>query len=294
MIHRSVLTKEIIQYLKAEPNKNFIDATFGQGGHTLAILEKTKPNGKVLAIEYDPILYRSFTPSPGLQKRLILINDSYTNLEKVVKDNNFGPVHGILFDLGVSMWHFKKSRRGFSFQKNEILDMRINPYKEKIPAYKIINEYPEQEIEKILREFGEEKFAKRIAKAIVLQRKEKPILTTLELVEIVERTVPRWYRKQRIHCATRVFQALRIAVNNELENIKKGLEQSLKVLFSGSRIAVISFHSLEDRLVKKFFKEKASNNILKIITKKPIVSSREEIITNPASRSAKLRVAELI
>ena len=294
MIHVPVLTKEIIQYLKAEPNKNFIDATFGQGGHTLAILEKTKPNGKVLAIEYDPILYRSFKPSPSLQKRLILINDSYTNLEKIVKDNNFGPADGILFDLGVSMWHFKKSRRGFSFQKNEILDMRINPYKEEIPAYKIINEYSEQEIEKILKEFGEEKFAKRITKAIVLQRKEKPILTTLELAEIVERAVPRWYRRQRIHCATRVFQALRIAVNNELENIKKGLEQSLKVLFSGSRIAVISFHSLEDRLVKQFFKEKASKNILKIITKKPIIPSREEIITNPASKSAKLRVAELI
>ena len=294
MIHLPVLTKEIIQYLKAEPNKNFIDATFGQGGHTLAILEKTKPSGKVLAIEYDPILYRSVDISQNIKKRLILVNDSYTNLEKIVKDHNFGPVHGILFDLGVSMWHFKKSKRGFSFQKNEILDMRINPYKEEIPAYKIINEYPEQEIEKILKEFGEEKFAKRITKAIVLQRKAKPILTTLELTKVIEEAVPRWYRRQKIHCATKVFQALRIAVNNELENIKKGLEQSLKVLNSGSRIAVISFHSLEDRLVKQFFKEKAKGNILKIITKKPITPSREEIIINPASRSAKLRVAELI
>jgi len=294
MIHLPVLTKEIIQYLKAEPNKNFIDATFGQGGHTLAILEKTKPSGKVLAIEYDPILYRSVDISQNIKKRLILVNDSYTNLEKIVKDHNFGPVHGILFDLGVSMWHFKKSKRGFSFQKNEILDMRINPYKEEVPAYKIINEYPEQEIEKILKEFGEERFAKRIAKAIVLQRKAKPILTTLELTKVIEEAVPRWYRRQKIHCATKVFQALRIAVNNELENIKKGLEQSLKVLNSGSRIVVISFHSLEDRLVKQFFKEKAKGNILKIITKKPITPSREEIIINPASRSAKLRVAELI
>ncbi len=294
MIHLPVLTKEIIQYLKAEPNKNFIDATFGQGGHTLAILEKTKPSGKVLAIEYDPILYRSVDISQNIKKRLILVNDSYTNLEKIVKDHNFGPVHGILFDLGVSMWHFKKSKRGFSFQKNEILDMRINPYKEEVPAYKIINEYPEQEVEKILKEFGEERFAKRIAKAIVLRRKSKPILTTLELTKVIEEAVPRWYRRQKIHCATKVFQALRIAVNNELENIKKGLEQSLKVLNSGSRIAVISFHSLEDRLVKQFFKEKAKGNILKIITKKPITPSREEIIINPASRSAKLRVAELI
>ena len=294
MIHLPVLTKEIIQYLKAEPNKNFIDATFGQGGHTLAILEKTKPSGKVLAIEYDPILYRSVDISQNIKKRLILVNDSYTNLEKIVKDHNFGPVHGILFDLGVSMWHFKKSKRGFSFQKNEILDMRINPYKEEVPAYKIINEYPEQEIEKILKEFGEERFAKRIAKAIVLRRKAKPILTTLELTIVIEEAVPRWYRRQKIHCATKVFQALRIAVNNELENIKKGLEQSLKVLNSGSRIVVISFHSLEDRLVKQFFKEKAKKNILKIITKKPINPTREEIIINPASRSAKLRVAELI
>ncbi len=293
-MHLPVLTKEIIQYLKAEPNKNFIDATFGQGGHTLAILEKTKPDGKVLAIEYDPILYRSFKLNPNLKKRLILINDSYTNLEKIVKDLNFGPVHGALFDLGVSMWHFKKSKRGFSFQTNEILDMRINPYKEEIPAYKIINEYPEQKIEEILREFGEEKFTKRIAKAIVLQRRKKPILTTLELTKVIEGAVPRWYKKQKIHCATRVFQALRIAVNDELENIKRGLEQSLEVLFSGSRIVVVSFHSLEDRLVKQFFKEKAKENILKIITKKPIIPPKKEIIINPASRSAKLRVAELI
>lgn len=293
-MHKPVLTKEVIYYLDARPNKNFIDATFGQGGHTLQILEKTKPEGKVLGIEYDPILYRSYQISSNQKNRLILVNDSYTNLEKIIKELNFQPVHGILFDLGVSMWHFKQSRRGFSFQKNEILDMRINPYKETLPAYKIINEYGEKELERIFRDFGEEKFSKRIAKAIIETRKEKPILTTLELVKVIEKATPFWYKKQKIHCATKVFQALRIAVNNELENLKKGLEQSLKILPPHSRIVVISFHSLEDRIVKQFLKEKAKENVLKIITKKPIIPSKEEINTNPASRSAKLRAGELI
>ncbi len=288
MIHIPVLQKEVLQYLDLKPNKNFIDCTIGEGGHTASILDKNKPNGKVLGIEIDLELYQKLK----LQdlSRLILVNDSYTNLKKIVanlrlvsrreKKNSFGPISGILFDLGMSSWHLEDSGRGFSFMRNEPLDMRYNPRVNSLTAEEIVNNYSQEEIEKILKEYGEERLSKRIAKRIV---KERPIKTTFQLVEIIKKVTP---RRTKIHPATRTFQALRIAVNDELNNLRKVLPQAIEILAPEGRIVVISFHSLEDRIVKRFFKGEKN---IKIITKKPITANEEEIKINPRSRSAKLR-----
>jgi len=266
-MHIPVLQKEVLQYLNPKPNENFIDATCGEAGHTLAILEKTSPNGKILGIELDLELYQKL-PRFHLGKRGILVNDSYSNLKEIVERENFKKVSGILFDLGLSSWHLEESKRGFSFLRNEPLDMRYN-FQNSLTAEKIINQWPEEKIGKILKEYGEEKFARRIAKEIIKARKVKPIKSTLQLVEVIRRAISPKYRFGRIHFATRTFQALRIAVNDELENLKKVLPQALEILESGGRLVVISFHSLEDRIVKNFYRSRASID-LKILTKKPV------------------------
>ncbi|PJA02423.1 16S rRNA (cytosine(1402)-N(4))-methyltransferase [bacterium (Candidatus Gribaldobacteria) CG_4_10_14_0_2_um_filter_36_18] len=298
MTHIPVLQKEVIDYLDPKPNENFIDATIGEGGHTAAILEKNKPNGKVLGIEIDPEILEKFK----FQDRLILVNDSYVNLKNIIEKYNFGPIKGILFDLGMSSWHLEESGRGFSFQKDEPLDMRYDEslkfkvQSSKLTAEEILNKWRGEELEKILREYGQERFAQGIAKKIIETRRIRPIKTTFQLVEIIKRATPSWYHHQRKHFATKTFQALRITVNNELENIKKGLEEALDVLGDGGRLVVISFHSLEDRIVKNFFSTFAKDyegqeRKIEILTKKPIRPSLEEIKTNKRSRSAKLRAA---
>lgn len=306
MIHIPVLQKEVIQYLNPKPNENFIDCTIGEGGHTAAILEKNKPRGKVLGIEIDPELYKALKsrmaefPISNSQfpNRLVLVNDSFVNLKEIGEREKFQPISGILFDLGLSSWHLEKSGRGFSFQKDEPLDMRFHvthfPRSSKmcyeLTAEKIVNEFSEEEIERILRNYGEEKFAKRIAQKIIEEREKGPIKTTFQLVEIIKKSVPKNYERGRIHPATRTFQALRIAVNGELSNLKKVLPQALKILEVGGRLVIISFHSLEDRIVKNFYRNRISID-LKILTKKPLRPSIEEIKINPRSRSAKLRAA---
>ena len=286
-MHIPVLQKEVIEYLDPKPNENFIDCTIGEGGHTLAILEKNGPEGKVLGIEWDPELYKNLKkeiPRWNLGKRVVLVNDSYTNLKEIVEREKFQPVSGILFDLGFSSWHLEESGRGFSFEKNEPLDMRYN-LENPLTAEKIVNNWPEREIEKILREYGEERFARRIAREIVQERKIKPIKITFQLVETIKKATPIWYHHRKIHPATRTFQALRIAVNDELKNLEIALPQAVEILEKDGKLAVISFHSLEDRIVKNFFREN-----LKVITKKPIKPSLEEIELNRRSRPAKLRV----
>jgi len=287
-MHVAVLKKEVIEYLDPKPNENFIDTTISEMGHTAVILEKNKPNGKVLGIEWDPELYKNLLATKI--DRLILANDSYTNLKEIVEKYNFGPINGILFDLGMSSWHLEKSERGFSFMKNEILDMRYNPESNSLTAGKIINQWLESEITRILEEYGQEKFAKRVAREIIRERKIKPIKTTFELKEVIRKAVPTRYTHQKIHFATRTFQALRITVNDELNNLKKALPQAIEVLAPRGRIVIISFQSLEDKIVKDFFK-KLSSEKLKILFKKPITPSEEEIKNNPRSRSAKLRAA---
>jgi 16S rRNA (cytosine1402-N4)-methyltransferase len=292
MIHVPVLLKEVIDYLNPQVNENFIDATIGQGGHTTAILEKNKPKGKVLGIEMDTDIYKELKEKmTKMSDRLILINDSYINLKKIVKKNDFKPVHGILFDLGMCSWHLEASKRGFSYLKDEPLDMRFNP-KNDLTAAEIINFWGIEEIEKILRELGEEKYAHRISLAIKEVRKKERIVGTQQLVNILKKVLPKNYDKKRIHFATRTFQALRIAVNDELQVIEDGIKQAIKILEPGGKIAVISFHSLEDRIVKNLFREKTKTGELNILTKKPIGPGLEEIRNNSRSRSAKLRVAE--
>ena len=289
-MHTPVLLKEVIEYLNPQPNENFIDATIGEGGHAKAILEKNKPAGKVLGIEVDPMLYQTAKNQMQDRERLILVNDSYVNLEKIVKEKQFQPVNGILFDLGMCSWQIEESKRGFSYLKDEPLDMRFS-LGSTLTAAEIINFWKIEDLEKIFKEYGEEKYAKRIALAIKEARRKKRIVGTQELVEIVKKALPKNYDDYRLHLAARTFQALRIAVNNELENLKMGLILTLKILAPQGKIIVISFHSLEDRIVKNFFRDNAKQNTLKILTKKPITSSQEEIKNNIRSRSAKLRAA---
>jgi len=293
MIHIPVLQKEVLEYLDPKPNENFIDCTIGGAGHALAILERNGPKGKVLGIEWDPELYKKLSRSNlnRLKARLILVNDNFANLEEIAKSQKFRSVSGILFDLGMSSWHLEGSSRGFSFSKEEPLDMRYNP-QNPLTAARIVNYYSSQEIEKILKEYGEERFAKKIANEIITIRKIKPIETTFQLAEIIRRATPSWYHRKKIHPATRTFQAIRIAVNDELNNLRKILPQTIEILKLGGRLVVISFHSLEERIIKNFLKEKAKENILKILTKKPVRPGQIEIKFNLRSRSAKLRAAE--
>jgi len=292
MIHKAVLKKEVLENLAPRPNENFIDCTIGEGGHTEDILEKNGPEGKVLGIDLDP---QQISASQWLhvkfQERIILINDSYANLIEIISRKEFGPVNGILLDLGMSSAQLIRAQKGFSFQLDQGLDMRYNDEANYLTAEKIINEWSQEKIEEILENYGEEKFARKIAENIVEKRKQGRIKTTFQLIEIIKESVSPAYRKGKIHYATKSFQALRIAVNDELESVKRVLSQAVSIMAPEGRLAVISFHSLEDRIVKKFFAEQLKKGTIKILTKKPITASREERGKNPRSRSAKLRVA---
>lgn len=295
-MHIPVLTEKILEYLNPQPNENFVDCTAGGGGHTLAILERTTPKGKVLAIDLDPSAIQLLKTSLSarsrearqIQNRLVLREGNFANIKEIARQEKFPPAHGILFDLGLSSDQLESRGRGFSFQKDEPLDMRYsqsNP----ISAEKILNYSSKAELTQIFKEYGEEEFAEEIAQAIVQSRTQKHLQKTSQLVHIVEQATPKRYHRMRIHSATKTFQALRIAVNNELENLREGLRNSVELLGPNGKIAVISFHSLEDRIVKEFFKQEAR---LQPITKKPIMASFVEIKKNPRARSAKLRLAQ--
>jgi len=288
-VHIPVLKNEVVKLLDPKPNNDYVDCTIGEGGHAKEILEKILPDGKLLGIdltgELIEVLKRKFKE---FGKNLVLVCENFSNLKKVAENCGFENVSGILFDLGLSSWHIEESGKGFSFMRNEPLDMR---YEGGVSAEEIVNSYSERKITKILKEFGEERFAKRIAEAIVKKRRFNPIKNTFQLVEIIRDAVPSWYQKRRIHFATKTFQALRIAVNGELENLRKALPQAIDILKSDGKIVVISFHSLEDRIVKNFFRENSRKQILKILTKKPLRPTAEEIRANPRARSAKLRAA---
>jgi len=293
-MHISVLPREVIEYLDPQPNENFIDATLGNAGHSIALLEKNGPKGKVLGIDQDPEQIKNsqlIIKDIASKNRLIAVNDNFANLKEIVDKEKIKNIAGIILDLGMSSWHLEDSGRGFSFLKEEPLDMRYGG-EARLSAEKILNYGSYQEIERILREYGQERFATKIAAKIVEARKARPIKTTLQLVEIIKQTVPTGYQHQKIHYATKTFQALRIAVNEELDNLIKVLPQAVDILKDKGRLVVISFHSLEDRIVKNFFREKAKENVLQIITKKPIAPKAEEIKINSRSRSAKLRAAE--
>jgi len=280
-MHQSVFLNEVINYLNPNPGENFIDCTVGAGGHSLAILEKNSP-GKVLAIDWDKESLQLLKLK--VNDRLTLVNNNFKNLKQIVKEYNFYPVNGILFDLGLSSWQIEESGRGFSFKKDENLDMRFQPAGETVQE--IINKWPEQSLMEVFWKYGEERYGRRIAKRIVEERKRQSIKTTFQLKDVIEKAIPYRWRADRV--LARIFQSLRIVVNDELENLKQGIEQAAEILMPGGRLVVISFHSLEDRIVKNFFKE---NKSLKTLIKKPIMANEEEIKKNPRSRSAKLRAA---
>lgn len=288
-LHRTVLLDEAIHYLDVHFNENYIDCTLGGGGHTEAILKRNGPHGKVLSLDVDPTaLDRMKARMEGYAKRLILRESNFSHLAEVATENGIAPVRGILYDLGLSTDLIKVSGRGFSFQTDEPLDMRFSPH-QSTTAEQIVNSWDEKNLADIIFAFGEERFSRRIAKAIVLARKKQRIQTTGELVSLVQSAVPGAYRHGRIHCATRTFQALRIAVNDELGVLEESLRKALDLLKEEGRIVVISFHSLEDRIVKNFFRNSAKEGRGEVLTKKPILPSEREIYDNPASRSAKLR-----
>ena len=281
-MHIPVLLKETIECLDVKPNGNYIDCTLNGGGHAREILKRNGPKGKVLGIEIDKEIFGKLKK----EKRLIPVNDSYVNLKKIVEENDFKDIDGILFDIGMSSYHIDEAERGFSFSKDEPLLMN---YSEGLSAEEILNEWGEKDIEKILKEYGEEKFSKKIAKKIVERRKGEKIKSTLQLVSIIKEATPGWYHHNKTHFATRTFQALRIAVNDELNNFRFALPIALELLNKNGRLVAISFHSLEDRIIKKFLKERGVE--LKIINKKPIVPGEAEMEDNPRSRSSKLRTA---
>ncbi len=306
--HRPVLLKEVIQALNPEKNQNFVDCTIGGGGHAQAILEKTGPKGKLLGIDWDPeAISRTQERLKEYKDRLVLYNASYTHIKEIVYDKKFFPIHGMLIDLGLSSDQLQISGRGFSFQVTEPLDMRFSPHENELTAAEISNHWPLERSRDMLIRNADERFANRITKAIEDYRKEKRIENTLQLVEIVISAVPR--QKTKIHPATKTFQALRMEVNNELNNVRMFLTDALEVMEPKTKLAVITFHSLEDRIVKQFFKRESRDCLcppevpvcqcghkanVRLITKKPITPSRDEISENFRSRSAKLRVVEKI
>jgi len=286
--HIPVLPAETIKHLDPKPGENFIDATLGYAGHAKLILEKTAPDGRILGLDQDEhALTAAQDALSGFSGRVQTEHINFTQLGLIVRKWPVNHVDGVLIDLGVSTPQLT-GERGFSFKTNVPLDMRQNPRAQRLTAADVINKSTEKEIAKILFD-GEERFAKQIAKKIIEVRRAKPIATTQELVEIIHRATPPAYRATvKTHFATATFRALRIAVNDELENLKKVLPQAKQVLSPGGRLVVISFQSLEDRIVKHFFKNSTD---LTILTNKPVLASAEEINENPNARSAKLRAA---
>jgi 16S rRNA (cytosine1402-N4)-methyltransferase len=283
------MLREILEMLNLKQNGIYVDATIGLGGHSEKILGCIGSEGKLIAIDKD-VEALAQTRSRLLNGRLIFKRGSFSEMKEMLSTEGISEVDGILFDLGVSMLQLKDQTRGFSFTSHERLDMRMNSH-QKISAWDVINSYPAKEIERILREFGEEPLSRKITEAIVRTRKRTPINTCRELSTIIEGV---YRRRGKIHPATKTFQALRIAVNRELEELSSGLQTATSLLTKGGRLCVISYHSLEDRIVKHFMLDRSRQDFIKIITKKPMIPSLEEKRSNPSSRSAKLRVAERI
>jgi 16S rRNA (cytosine1402-N4)-methyltransferase len=283
--HVTVLFQEVIAYLAPQAGGRYIDATLGAGGHAAGILEASAPNGRLLGLDADPnALAVAAENLARFEKRVTLVHSNFERLGEVAKENNFIPADGIVFDLGLSSMQLSDAARGFSFQSEGPLNMRFNP-DDPTSAADLVNSLDEEELADVIYEYGEEHASRRIARAIVNAR---PIRTASQLARAIESAVG---RHGKIHPATRTFQALRIEVNREIEVLQKVLPQIPEILGVHGKVAIISFHSLEDRLVKNFFR---SSEVLKVLTKHPVRPNRNETISNPRSRSAKLRVAERV
>lgn len=305
--HIPVLLAEVLDGLQAQPGGRYIDGTVGGGGHTARILSECAPDGQVLAVDADPaaiLRVAHLLPQAVAEGRLLLVQGRFEEMAQIAGEQNFVPVDGILLDLGVSSFQLETGERGFSFSQDGPLDMRMDPTAP-LSAAEIVNTWPEFDLADLIFRYGEERRSRPIARHLV---KNRPISTTLALAEIVEQAVG-GRRGSRTHPATKTFQALRIAVNDELGQLERVLPVALDLLKPGGRLAIISFHSLEDRLVKQWMQAEAQDFIpdryhpyggtdrtptLEIITRKPITPGPDELATNPRSRSAKLRIAERV
>ena len=297
-VHRPILTAEILDLLQLSPGARCIDGTIDGGGHTAAILERTAPDGAVLGIDRDPELLtavRRRLADAVDAGRLHLASGNFRELTRIATVRHFASVQAIVLDLGLSSFHFDVSGRGFSFMRNEPLDMRFNaddPSSES--AAELLRTRSAAELEAIFGSFGEERYAGRIARSIAAQREREPVQTTQQLFDLVAAALPGKVRWRAARSAARVFQALRIAVNDELDAIAEVLPQALSLLAPGGRLAVLAFHSLEDRIVKRFFVAEQHAGRLRILTRKPLRPSDAEIAANPRAASAKLRVCECL
>ena len=294
MSHKPVLLQEIISGLEVQGDEVFVDCTLGNAGHTKAILETGVSNLTVIGIDADETATREalIQLAEFRTNHQIHIETTYfDSLEKVLEKHNVPKIDKILFDLGFRSDQVDSAERGFSFLSEGPLNMSFASNAE-LTAEEVVNEWQEESLADIIYGFGEEKFARRIAKKIVEEREVAPIKTTIQLAEIIRAAVPAFYRKAKIHPATKTFQAIRITVNKELDRLQTTLPIAFEKLSPGGRIAVISFHSLEDRIVKRFFRERAKEDGAKLLTKRPIIATEEENAANPRARSAKLRILQ--
>ena len=281
--------------MEPKSGKIFVDGTVGGGGHAVPIIERLAPGGIFLGIDWDEELIKNLESriknlTPRL-KRVVIRAGNYADLPEILEEEHLGKIDGLLVDLGFASDQLERGK-GFSFMKDEPLIMTYS--KDTSPAYQLLNQLNRTELERILRDYGEERYAARIAEAIREREKKSLIRTTGELAEVVRQAVPNSYERGRINPATRTFMALRIYVNDELENLKNLLRQISEIMNSGGRVAITSFHSLEDRLVKNHFRDLAKEDKVHLLTKKPITPTEEEARSNPRSRSAKLRAIEII
>jgi 16S rRNA (cytosine1402-N4)-methyltransferase len=293
-LHTPVMLREILGFLNLSPGKTIVDATMGTAGHSEEIIKRIIPGGRLIGIDRDQeslaIAKERLSEFGGSCE---FVYGNFVDIDSILKELGVKKIDGILFDLGISSFQLENPLRGFSFQYEGPLDMRLdrNSY---ISAYDLVNNLNEEEFSTLLWNFGQERWHNRIARLLVKEREKHPIATTQELSDIVVKAVPYKYRHYRIHPATRTFQAVRIAVNRELETLDTALGKAIEALGKNGRACVISFHSLEDRLVKLNFRKFSSEGVIKIITPKPLTTSLDEIRNNPKSRSAKLRVSEAL
>lgn len=295
MTHRSVLLHEAIDGLNIKKGDVFVDGTLGGGGHSEEVCKRFGDSVVMIAIDLDPdAISRASARLTPYKPDIRYVQGSFRNIDTILDSLGVTQVDKILLDIGLSSNQFEESCRGFSFQKDEplIMSFKKDLTEKDLTAKEIVNTWDAENIQAILSGYGEEQFAWKISKAIVAQREVKPIETTFELVEIIKTATPKFYHHRKIHPATKTFQALRITVNDEIESLKEGVTKSFERLSPKGRIAVISFHSLEDRVVKQFFKQRQKQSEATAVTKKPITPSLEEILENPRSRSAKLRILE--
>jgi len=291
-LHKSVLLDSVLSHLNLVQGQIVLDATVGSGGHSETILKRISPNGLLIGLDQDPeALKRAAKRLEAVGGKFVLKHFNFRFLDEALSSLNLKQVNAVLLDVGVSSDQLQASDRGFSFMREGPLDMRMDPTQDQTAEH-LIYGLSERELIQIFGELGEERYAGRIARKIVQERSKRSIKTTFDLKKIVEETVPSAYRFGRIHPATRIFQALRIAVNDELNALKEALPKAFGSLKPGGRLAVISFHSLEDRIVKQYFVHEKNLGTGKIMTKKPIEATEDELKNNPRSRSAKLRVIE--